>query len=254
MKSKLSVVKTVVVLVILILVGVLGVLGLSTAKTYLSGATAGYEPKNVLAVPDETEVIISWDSDKSSKAYVQYGTTPASLLLSVPSRDELQTAAGDSNHRISIKTFKPNTNYYFRIRVGDEVTAYNDWEVFDNGGIPYSFKTKGVTIAEGSPTPTVASIQPSTMVTPEVTPEMVDNGLLSQESCVTGVDYNHDGVINVLDVIFCRSEKNGTVKPVPTATASAATTPVECSTGIDYTGDGVINVLDIITCRQGKGR
>ena len=131
-------------------------------------------------------MIISWDSDKSSKAYVQYGTTPASLLLSVPSRDELQTAAGDSNHRISIKTFKPNTNYYFRIRVGDEVTAYNDWEVFDNGGIPYSFKTKGVTIAEGSPTPTVASIQPSTMVTPEVTPEMVDNGLLSQESCVTG--------------------------------------------------------------------
>lgn len=238
MKSKLSIVKTVVVFVIILLVGVFGVLGLSTAKTYLSGATAGLEPKNVMAQPGENEVTITWDTDVSSKGYIQYGTTPASLLLSVPSRDELQTEGGDTTHRISIKTFKPETNYYFRIRVGNDVAKYNEWEIFDNGGIPYSFKSKGMAVPTSSPVETLPVIPTPTA---------------GQGSCNSGIDYNNDKIENVLDLIYCLQHNPlATVTETPTASTSAS--QEECEAGLDYNKDGIINSLDLIACRQGKGR
>ena len=107
---------------------------------------------------------------------VEYGTTPASLLLRAPESD--QTVS----HAVVLSPLKANTNYYFRIRVGEEV--------FDNSGIPYSFKTK--VGGEDGPIPTKAK---------EVTPTLVDG------ECQRGVDYNKDGTTNSLDYIECLKRK-----------------------------------------------
>lgn len=235
MNSKVTLLKTVVVLVILVLVGVLGVLGLGTVRTYLSGAAAGMEPKGVSVKVDDEAVVISWTTDKEALGYVQYGTTPASLLLSVPSRDELSSGAVKTSHQIALKTFNQNTTYYFRVRSGNNPANYTEWEVFDNGGIPYSFKTKNRAVV-----PTVAPIAPTTVV-PTASP-------VGQTGCQTGIDYNQDGVVNSLDYRSCLS--SGGVPVVTQAMAAPTIMAGDCQPGTDYDKNGVINSLDIVKCRQ----
>lgn len=218
MKNKLSI-KTILIVVILLLVGVLGVLGVSTVKTYLSGASADTAPKNVLAKASEDgkSATVTWSSDKETVGVVEYGTTPASLLLRAPESDQT------TNHSVSLSPLKSGTNYYFRIRVGDEV--------YDNDGIPYSFKSKSVVV---TPTlvPTVA---------------LVPTSASNSSTCDKNTDYNGDGSINSLDYMSClRSQPTAGVSVTPVATGSA----VKCPSGVDYNKDGVINSLDRIKCLQ----
>lgn len=210
--------KTIIVLIILVLVGVLGVLGMNTAKTYMSGASADTQPKNVTAVPgaDGKSAVINWSSDKAAIGVVEYGTTPASLLLR-----GLESEAG-TDHKITLSPLKSNTNYYFRIKVGEEV--------FDNSGIPYSFKTKA-----GEEPVVVAPTAGITLV-PVATTVPVG-------ACSRTTDYNKDGTVNSLDYLECLKGKNGTSTPVPSGS---------CQTGVDYDGNGVVNSLDRIKCLQGK--
>ena len=116
MKGKFSI-KTVIIIVILLLVGVLGVLGVNTARTYLSGASADLAPKNVLGKGNEDgkSATITWTTDKEAMGVVEYGTTPASLLLRAPESSQ------STSHSIVLSPLKGGTNYYFRIRVGEEV-------------------------------------------------------------------------------------------------------------------------------------
>ena len=211
--------KTILVLVILALTGVLGVLGVNTARTYMSGASAGYEPKNVVAVPGDKSIKITWVSDKESLGYVEYGTSPAALLLKTK-----EEATSVSSHEVVIDSFKANTTYYFRIRAGDNVGTKNEWEVFDNAGIPYSFKSKGESVVVASPTKVLL---PTTTVAS------------SSGGCNRQTDYNKDGVTNSLDYIECT--KSG-----------GATTPT-CQAGVDYDKNGQVNSLDILDCLQ-KGK
>jgi len=192
--NKTGTVKSVLIIVILLLVGVLGVLGVNTVKTYIGGATADTIPKNVLATPhdDGKSATITWISDKSTMGIVEYGTSPAALLLRAP---ESEAAV---SHSVVLSPLKPNVNYYFRIRVGEEV--------FDNNGIPYSFKTKLIEV--------------------RVMPTAVPTGIVSEckkganvmdyincvrkrpiEKCPINVDFNKDGVINSLDRIKCLQTK-----------------------------------------------
>lgn len=216
MKNKISI-KTVIIVIILLLVGVLGVLGISTAKTYLSGAAADTAPKNVLAKVSEDgkSATVTWSSDKETVGIVEYGTTPASLLLRAPESDQ------STSHSVTLSPLKGNTNYYFRIRVGDEV--------YDNEGIPYSFKSKNI-----SPSPTAV---PSVALVPTV----------AAGNCDKNTDYNGDGATNSLDYMSClRSQPTAGVSTTPIATGSA----VKCPVGVDYNKDGVVNSLDRIKCLQ----
>lgn len=216
MKGRINL-KTILVLVILVLVGVLGVLGVGTAKTLIGSAAAGVEPKNVAAKPEVTEVggrqefeaRVEWSSEKPSMGVVEYGTTPASLLLRAA---EAQQA---TSHAVKLSPLKSNTSYYFRIKVGDEV--------FDNNGIPYSFKTKSADIKT---TPTIAA-----------TPTLASTG-----GCNRGTDYNKDGVVNSLDYVKC---VQGGTTPTPVSTGG-------CKPGTDYDGNGVVNSLDMMKCLQNK--
>lgn len=82
---------------------------------------------NVLVRASNTDATVTWNTDRSSIGFVEYGTTPASLLLRAP--ESTQT----TNHKVVLSPLRANVNYYYRIRIGESV--------FDNNGIPYSFKT-----------------------------------------------------------------------------------------------------------------
>ena len=219
------------------LVGVLGVLGLSTAKTYLSGAAAGVEPKGVSVSVQARQVTITWTSEKASMGVVEYGTSPASLLLRAP---ETESSA---NHSLILSPLKPGLSYYFRLRVGDEV--------FDNNGIPYSFKTK---VDEGgemteemaggageNPLPQVTNV-------PQIAPTQAVSG--QTDECQFGVDYNGDGIKNAFDMGYCK--KNG-VGSSP-ATEETTIQTGDCLTTEDYDGNGVVNSFDMVKCLQNKSQ
>lgn len=219
MKGKISF-KTIVILVILVLVGVLGVLGMNTMKTYLGSAAAGSEPKAVLAAPsdDGKSATVTWTTDKSVQAIVEYGTTPASLLLR-----SLETDATMS-HRVVLTPLKSGVNYYFRIKVGEEI--------FDNNGIPYSFKTGEPMVAEVTPT----IVEPT-------------KAIAGAPACSQTVDYNGDGVVNSLDYVQC--VKNGGENKTATPTTEVVNNG-GCVAGVDYDANGTINSLDMIKCLQKK--
>lgn len=242
MKSGKVSLKTVIVMTILALVGVLSFLGMGAAKTYLSGASAGSEPKSVLATPSEDgkSVTITWQTDKAVQAVVEYGTTPASLLL--------RSLESDSStaHKVSISPLKGGTSYYFRIRVGEEV--------YDNSGIPFSFKTKGSTGGSaGAGTPVQ---MPTAAQRPTTSPAVVPT---SSSGCTRTTDYNGDGVVNSIDFIKCVNSGSGAGTPTkvpgatkPTVVPTAATGDSTCRFDTDYDKNGTINSLDRIKCLQNK--
>lgn len=219
MKSGSINVKSIITVVILLLVGVLGVLGINTVRTYMSSASSSFEPKNVSGLPGEDgkSAVISWVSDKPAAGVVEYGTTPASLLLRAVETD------ATTSHRVSISPLKSGTNYYFRIRVGEDI--------YDNNGIPFSFKTKAQEMQESQPTqipiPTIST----------------------SGACNRTTDYNNDGKINTLDFMACNK---GSVTVVPSPASSSSTKTTNCDNPGDYDGNGVVNSIDKVKCLQNK--
>ncbi len=216
-------VKTFIIIGILLLAGVLGVFGINTARTYLSGASADTMAKNVLSKPSEDgkSAVITWSSDKATQGVVEYGTSPASLLLRAPE------ATATTDHSVNLSPLKANTAYHFRIRVGDEI--------YDNNGIPFSFNTKGSDMSAQlavSPTASAAAVATTTPVP------------VIESACDSKIDNNKDGVVNSLDHIYCLKLSPTAVGPSPT--------PGKCTQVTDLNGDGVVNSLDRMKCLQAK--
>ena len=222
MRGKLNV-KTIVILVILLVVIVLGVIGIKTVQTFMSGATSDVEPSGVAAISSEDgkTATVSWISEKAAISKIEYGTTAASLVLMAVESDST------TNHKISLTSLRPNTTYYYRIRIGEDV--------FDNSGIPYSFKTKGE----------IATVTPIISSTPLVPSVAIGN------ECKNNVDYNKDGITNSMDLLSCRKQGGKIVTTIVTVTPRPVVTTSSCN-GIvaDYNSDGVINSLDRINCLQ----
>ena len=205
---------------------VLVVLAVSQVRTFMSGATSGVEPQSVTTVSgdDGKSAVISWISDKESISKVEYGTTAASLVLMSAESSAV------TNHSVSLTSLRPATTYYFRIKVGEDV--------FDNGGIPYTFKTKADT--------TLVTVTPTVAV---ATPSVVSSGVV----CDPKVDYNNDGIVNSMDLGSCKSS-GGSVSSSnsgTTPTGSTTTAANSCTGTItDYNSDGIVNSLDRINCLQ----
>ena len=178
MKGKINL-KTIIIFAILILVIVLLVLGINVAKTFMSGASADYEPQNLTAVSKEDgkTATVSWTSNKEIKASIFYGTNMASLLLMA---EDMEPTA---NHNILLTNLRSNMTYFYKIVVDSD-------NIFDNGGVMYNFKTGGV----------VEEVVPSVTLVPTV----------SLSACDKVTDYNKDGVVNSMDYISC---SKGTVTP-----------------------------------------
>lgn len=223
-------VKTIIVGIILVLVIVLGVLGVNTVKTYMSGAAAETEPKNVMADPSEDgkSASVSWVSDKATQGVVEYGTNPASLLLRA-----VETEA-TTDHKILLSPLKSSVTYYYRIRIGEEI--------FDNSGVPYTFKVAGSDVVE----------TPSPMVVPTIAPIILAPTVAvaspsGAPSCNRNTDYNNDGVINSVDYNFCL---NGSKTATPSVALVPTVTKDPCNPLEDLNGDGSINSLDRLKCLQ----
>lgn len=236
-------IKTIVIFVVLAVVMVLLVIGVTQIRTFMSGAAGGVEPAGVTAVPgnDGKTAVVTWTSDKESIGKVEYGATAASLVLM--SAETAET----TSHNVSLTSLRSDTTYYYRIRVGDEI--------FDNGGIPYSFKTKSDASAVVTPTavPTVSTL-----------PSTASPSSGSAVTCDSKTDYNKDGAINSLDLTACK-KSGGKVSPSsatvvtpvavkPTTKPGVTSAPVvDCTKTIpDYNSDGIINGLDRVNCLKSQ--
>lgn len=226
-------VKKIVIFGVLTVVMVLLVVAIGQVRTFMSGATSDVEPQSVTAVSgdDGKSAVITWISNKESISKIEYGTTAASLVLMSAESSAM------TNHNISLTSLRPSTTYYFRIRVGDEV--------FDNGGIPYTFKTKADASLLVSVTPTL------------VPSKVLDNPATSKTAveCDSKTDYNKDGIVNSMDLNLCKKD-GGSVSSLaqtvtPTTTKKTTTTSASCTGTIaDYNSDGLVNSLDRLNCLQ----
>lgn len=194
MKGKINL-KTIIILVILVLVIILGVLGMNVVKTYISGASADFEPKNLSAVSttDGTSATVSWTTDKAATASVFYGTNMASLLLMA------EDSASTTDHKILLTNLRSGKTYYYKIVVGDNE--------FDNGGTMFTFKTLGddaATVVPTIATPTIPVVTLPTTTVPitTITPTKTSTST-GTTNCNKTTDYNKDGTINSLDYIMC---------------------------------------------------
>jgi hypothetical protein len=217
-------VKSLVIFGVLGVVMVLVVLAISQVRTFMSGATSDVEPQSVTVVSgdDGKSAVINWISDKESLAKIEYGTTAASLVLMSAESSAV------TNHSVSLTSLRPSTTYYFRIKVGEEI--------FDNGGIPYTFKTK----ADSSVV--VTTVTPTTPTSPVVA------------GCDPAVDYNKDGVVNSMDLAACKNSGGSVATSSVTPTKSTTSTTGSSCTGniADYNSDGIVNSLDRINCLQNQ--
>jgi len=93
---------------------------------------------NIVAISDSDgkSATIMFTTNKQVVSKIEYGTTASNLVLMAV--DDVST----SGHQIILSSLRPNTSYYYRIRI--------DGRIFDNNGIPYMFKTKGQTVNNSS--------------------------------------------------------------------------------------------------------
>lgn len=186
-------IKAIIVVVILFLAGVAAVLGVKVARTYFSGAAGGIAPVNVRILPDVSAATITWQSNKPSMGVVEYGANQANLLLRAP-----ETSA-TTTHRVVLSPLKSATIYYFRIRVGNEV--------YDNNGIPFSFRTKERTAIAPSPSipARVSAVPTQPMASTSGTPDKCNldsfKEALSKQDL--DFDFDHNGVVNTKDWLVC---------------------------------------------------
>lgn len=218
MKGKVNL-KTIIIFAILIVVIVLSVLGVNAAKTFISGAATDYEPQNLISTPSEDgkTATVSWTTDKEIKASVFYGTNMASLLLMAEDVDPV------TDHNILLTNLRNNTTYFYKIVVDND-------NIFDNGGMMYSFKTNGKEEV----------LEPVVTIEPTLVPTLVASSSSSSTNCDKTTDYNKDGTVNSMDYISC-------VKGIITPAAE------DVCAG-DYNKDGIVNSMDRIKCLQDTKR
>jgi len=100
---------------------------------------ADFEPRDVIVSNiEKNSVRATWATGVETQGVVEYGTTPTALNFFAPEATKTKT------HSIDLTLLSPNTTYYFDVRVGD--TRY------DNGGVPWTFTTKGAENSVVAPT------------------------------------------------------------------------------------------------------
>ena len=139
-----------------VIIGIAVFVGLVVGYFAIFGTRAAdFEPRDVIVSNiEKNSVRATWATGVDTQGVVEYGTTPTALNFFAPEATKTKT------HSIDLTLLSPNTTYYFDIRVGDQK--------YDNGGVPWTFTTKG---AESSVVgPTAAPTQPSDSAQGKPTP------------------------------------------------------------------------------------
>jgi hypothetical protein len=141
--------------ILAIVVGIVVFVGLVFGYFTIFGTRAAdFEPRDVIVSNiEKNSVKASWTTGVDTQGVVEYGTTPTALNFFAPEATKGKT------HTLDLTLLSPNTTYYFDIRVGE--TKY------DNGGVPWTFSTKG---AESSVATTPTTVPTVTVSTSQPTP------------------------------------------------------------------------------------
>jgi len=233
-KGKINI-KTIIVLLILVLVGVFASLGIKTVRTYIGGAAGANKPTGVVSVAGEDgrSVKITWKTDEPTASMVSWGSNPSQTYLKEGNTDST------TDHMVEIGNLKPNSTYYFNILV--------DGNPENDGGVPYSVKTKALSSEVGESVVETEEVTPELI--PTAVPTTVAEGAATKKKCDKTTDYNCDGVVNSLDYFECLK---GTAKAQPCSNAAKPTTAAGASTTCDpnkdNNGDGKVNSADRLKC------
>lgn len=137
--------------ILAIIIGIIIFVGLVFLYFSVFGTRAAdFEPRDVVVSNiEKNSVRITWATGVDTQGVVEYGTTPTALNFFAPE------ATKEKTHSLDLTLLSPNTTYYFDIRIGDKKN--------DNGGVPWTFTTKGVESSVSTPTsvPTEAVSQPT---------------------------------------------------------------------------------------------
>ncbi|GAB4219825.1 MAG: hypothetical protein Fur009_7710 [Candidatus Microgenomates bacterium] len=113
-----------------------------------------YEPRDVVVSNiEKNSVTVSWATGVETQGIIEYGTSPTALNFFAPE------ATKEKNHSVDLTLLSPSTTYYFTIRIGEKR--------YDNGGVPWSFTTKGIEKSQPIlPSPTTLPTQLTTNISP----------------------------------------------------------------------------------------
>jgi len=179
-------------------------------RTFFGEATGGAKPQGVrVANISANSAAISWQTTEPVVGQVEYGTTPGSFLL------RATETSPTTNHNVSLSPLLPETIYYFRIRVGEEI--------YDDNGAPYSFTTKEAVAKMPSPgvspalplvSPTVVISQPTATPTQNLSPVIsptekytLDDFKKAFGTSNAEFDINKDGVVNSADWVLYQEQE-----------------------------------------------
>jgi hypothetical protein len=126
-KSKIP---TIIGISILIIALAVGVALVQFRQVFRLGAAGGTAPKNVrVANIADTQVSISWVTEKESQGFVKWGASQSSLMDT--SQDETEETS--FTHMVTLRDLSPQKTYFFKINSGGDD--------FDNSGSPWQVKT-----------------------------------------------------------------------------------------------------------------
>ena len=179
-------------------------------RTFFGEATGGAKPQGVrVANISANSAAIPWQTAEPVVGQVEYGTTPGSFLL------RATETSPTTNHNVTLSPLLPETIYYFRIRVGEEI--------YDDNGAPYSFTTKEAVAKMPSPgvSPTLPLVSPTVVISrPTVTPTQNLSPVISPTEKYTLDDFqkvfgtsnaefdiNKDGVVNSADWVLYQEQE-----------------------------------------------
>lgn len=151
-------------LIIFVLMVVLGfrIFGTRAADT---------QPQDVvISNIERNSVRINWTTGVDTQGVIEYGTSATALNFFAPEAEKTK------NHSVDLTLLSPTTTYYFVIRIGEKR--------YDNGGVPWTFTTKGVNdqpaVQQPSPTSKVLPNTQNLTPTPFQSLRLDD---VSQEKC-----------------------------------------------------------------------
>ena len=183
-----------------IIIGIVVFVGLIFSYSRVFGTRAAdFEPRDVVVSNiEKNSVRTTWATGVDTQGVIEYGTTPTALNFFAPE------ATKDKTHSLDLTLLSPNTTYYFNIRIGDKK--------YDNGGVPWTFTTKGAESSVATPTsaPTQSASQPTP--TPFQQLKIPDGTNCTETDCVKIKEKIGNGC-STRDYFLCLGKLTATPSP-----------------------------------------
>lgn len=228
-KFKLTRVTAIVIGVVIALAVIGG--GLMTYLNVFSRASNSAPSDVIITKITSQSATISWSTGEETQGTIEYGTSPAEMGFYAPE------ATAGTMHKVDLSLLQPNTLHYFIIRVDDNV--------YDNGGIPWTFTTKEV---EGEPTATPSGTIEDPPATPSASVTPSDEDPTPTDEDPEPTSRNGSPTPRTSRAPTARAS-TPTKTPVPTRVSCTST---NCDAIASYLGPGKCSVQDYYKCLYKK--